>query len=499
MSIGLRLDLRQTQQLVMTPQLQQAIKLLTMSNLEIADFVGVEVEKNPILEIADPDGLPERDTPVTTDSGAADISDGAPAALDARIDDHALTRDTFDTGAENLHDTAPSDGPSPLVNTGAAMPRVSGSHAESFSLEDRISVQPSLREHLRMQLGQMPAPCAATDLIARYLIEELDEHGYFRGETDDLADRLDVPFHAVEAGLKLVQACEPTGVGARTVKECLYLQLADRGHVASEMKVLLDNIDLLGRGEIKRLCALCGVSSEEFSCLVATLRTLDPRPCAGFDVIEPQTLVPDLMLTRTDWGGWRVELNAETLPNVLIDRTYRTEIAGSDDTAKTFLADCHTNANWLIKSLDQRAQTILKVATEILRRQEKFFEHGISALQPLTLKSVADEIGMHESTVSRVTTNKYMSTDRGIFELKFFFTNSIGEEGDVAAAAVRHRIKAMVQAEASDDVLSDDAIVESLRGEGIEIARRTVAKYRKSLNIPSSVDRRRQHAISAQL
>ena len=486
MSIGLRLDLRQTQQLVMTPQLQQAIKLLAMSNLELTDFIAAEVEKNPLLEIASTDEAPaEPLTPRT----------GEPTPADARTDDHGLAAETFDTGTENLHDTAPSDGPSPIGETRSA---VRSAPADAVDLEDRLSGLPSLRDHLLGQIGQMPFE-GPVDLIARYLVDELDEHGYLRTDLDEIADRVGATPAQAEAALAALQTCEPTGVAARNLAECLGLQLAERDRLDPAMQALLTHLDLLPAGEVKRLRQICGVDAEDFSGMVAELRALDPRPCAAFDIEEAQTLVPDLIARPNAWGGWSLELNADTLPNVLIDRTYRASIsANGDDDARQYLSDCHANASWLVKSLDQRARTILKVGTEIVRRQERFMTDGITGLQPLTLRVIADAIGMHESTVSRVTRNKYMATHRGIFELKFFFTNSVGGEDDIAASAVRHRIKSMVQDEVAGAVLSDDAIVDALKSEGIDIARRTVAKYRKSLNIPSSVERRRLLALKQQ-
>ncbi|MEM7056301.1 MAG: RNA polymerase factor sigma-54 [Pseudomonadota bacterium] len=494
MSIGLRLDLRQSQQLVMTPQLQQAIKLLAMSNMELADFVQSEVEKNPLLELGSPEVLPDREDGPPPPVRTTDLVDGTPPAIDARVDDHALARDTFDTGTDHLHDTAPSDGPNPIYGAAGGG---SGGGFDGVPFEDRLTEEPNLREHLRNQVGQIPAPEEISRTIARYLIEEIDEHGYLRTPLKDIAGRLEMPLDAVEEGLLLLQACEPTGVGARDVSECLALQLAEREPVNPEMRKLMEHMDLLAKGDLKRLQSICDVDAQTLGKMIAELRTLNPRPCAGYEAVQAQTVVPDIVLTRSDWGGWRIELNADTLPNVLIDRTYKAEFSGTDCAeTKTYLADCQANASWLIKSLDQRARTILKVATEILRRQEKFFEGGISGLQPLTLKAVADAISMHESTVSRVTSNKYMATDRGIFELKFFFTNAVGgDDGDVAASAVRHRIKQLVQAEPANDIMSDDAIVDVLRKEGIDLARRTVAKYRKNLRIPSSVERRRLRAL----
>ena len=489
MSIGLRLDLRQSQQLVMTPQLQQAIKLLQMSNIELADFVEREIEKNPLLsaEASGPsEPVSEAQSPEpegTTETG--------PVAADMVTRNDTVSEEGFSQDPDQ-----PEARQDSMAFDRAAPSSVSGSSEGLQSLEERMPDRPGLRDHLRAQLGQMRTD-PVTGLIARYLVEELDEHGYLRGDLSEIAERIDVSEAAAEAALDLLQMCEPTGVGARNVAECLSLQLSERDQLDQKMVVLVDHLDLLATGETRRLCQVCGVSENVLGSMVQILRRLDPRPCASFDGVEPATLVPDILLRRTEWGGWHIELNPDTLPKVLIERTYAAELGNQKCAeAKQFLTDCHSNANWLIKSLDQRAKTIVKIASEIVRRQEKFFHQGISGLAPLTLKDVADAVGMHESTASRVTSNKHIETERGIFELKFFFTNALGDgDGAVAAEAVRHRIKAMVDAESPGAILSDDAIVAALGAEGIEIARRTVAKYRKSLDIPSSVERRRRKSM----
>lgn len=476
----------------MTPQLQQAIKLLQMSNIELSDFVETEVEKNPLLKVEG-----DETGPAEGDATTAEDTDGAPTEADSRAEDHALSEETFDTGAENLYDDAPVDLPrSTHEVSGGTTPISKGAGLDQLmGLEERLAEKPNLREHLRAQLGQVRAAPMLTT-IARYLIEELDDHGYLRTDLADIAERLEIAAETCEQALDVLQQCEPTGVGARDVAECLALQLRESDDLDAQMEILLANLDLLARGELRRLRVLCGATDAELAEMVHLLRGLDPRPCALFDTVEPETLIPDVLLRRTDWGGFQIELNPETLPRVLIDRTYVAEFGGSGcEQTRRFLSDCQSNASWLIKSLDQRAKTIVKIASEIVRKQEAFFSRGISGLRPLTLKDVAEAVGMHESTASRVTANKYIATERGIFELKFFFTNSVGGEGDFAAEAVRHRIKVMVDAEAPDAILSDDTIVSMLQAEGIDIARRTVAKYRKSLDIQSSVDRRRQKSV----
>ena len=510
MAIGLRLDLKQTQQLVMTPQLQQAIKLLQMSNLELTEFVERAAEQNPLIAIGDGAASGPVDAPATPEP-AVPASAEAPLATDQRVTaegDHSLGDETFDTGSENLHDGSASDGGGEGAPDGAVPPsgllsRLSGAGPAAEDgprLEERLAGRLGLRDHLRAQLGQARGHKALPP-VALYLVEELDEDGYLRADLAEIAARLGIAEAEAEAALALLQGCDPTGVGARSLGECLALQLREQGRFDPAMQALLDHLDLLARGDWKRLRSLCGVDAEDLADMVHELRRLDPRPCAGFGAVEPETLVPDILLRRTAWGGWHLELNPDTLPRVLLDRDYAAEI-GTRDCAETrrFLGDCMADANWLIRSLDQRARTILKIASEVVRHQQRFFDEGIAGLRPLNLRTVAEAVGMHESTASRVTSNKYIATERGIFELRFFFSNAVGGDpggstGGVAAESVRHRVRAMVDAEPPSAVLSDDEIVDRLRAEGVEIARRTVAKYRKSLNIPSSIERRRQKSL----
>ncbi len=494
MTVGLRLELKQSQQLVMTPQLQQAIRLLQMSNLELADFVESQIAENPLIAREGSDDG-EAAEPAPRDSSEPITLDDAGPELAAEV---------FDTGAENLVDTSPSDGPSPFLSDsgwqrGGSAPASAGDDGQW--LENRESPERDLRTHLLAQIGHARAGPAVL-AVARALVEELDDHGYLRTPLKECADRFGATPAMAEAALAVVQTCEPTGVGARDLGECLALQLAERDRLDPAMLKLTRHLDLAANGELKRLQRLCGVDDEDMAEMLAELRTLDPRPCSGFGGEEAATLIPDVFVRRTDWGGWQVELNAETLPRVIVDNAYAVEIeAGGCAETRRFVSECRSNASWLVRSLDQRAKTILKVASEIVRRQEGFFNEGVTALRPMNLRMVADAIGMHESTASRVTSGKYMATERGVFELKFFFTNAVGggdgeEGGNHSAAAVRHRIKAMIDAETPGKILSDDTIVEMLGREGVEIARRTVAKYRSALDIPSSVERRRRKAIS---
>jgi len=490
-----RLQLRQGQSLVMTPQLQQAIKLLQLSNVELAEYVETEIERNPLLMRAENESAPEAEAPERTtekrEEMRLDESDGANKAsreLDARSDD-VYENDSPSEGPEG----SASSGPSAQLDWSKAG---SGKQrSEDFDLESITAEEKSLHDHLDDQLA-IAGLNDADRLIASRLIEETDEAGFMRGDLQEIADQLGTEIEDVEAVLQTCQGFEPTGVMARNLQECLSLQLRERDRFDPVMQKLIANLEVAARRDFKRLSEICGVDQEDVIDMLAELRTLTPRPGAAFAGDAAPAVTPDVFVRELPNGTYAVELNADTLPRVLLDRGYYAEVSGLSrkEEDKAFISECQASANWLIKSLDQRARTILKVSSEIVRQQDGFFVNGVRALRPLNLKTVADAVEMHESTVSRVTSNKYVSTPRGVFELKYFFSASIpatqGGESH-SAESVRHRIKEMIDQESRDAVLSDDQIVERLRAHGIDIARRTVAKYRESLRIPSSVERRR--------
>ena len=493
--IGQRLEVRQGQGLVITPQLQQAIKLLQLSNLELDDFVEQELERNPLLQREEPEG----ETPDPAERAEA-AADGEMSFGDG-VGHEAVSG--MDAGSDDVYgDAAPGERTSDRM-TDEAQPGLSdwssaGKGGQMFEGEGERpdAHEPTLWEHLQAQAssaGFSPADHG----IALTLIDATDEGGYLRGELAEFADRLGVPLARIEAVLAVCHGFEPTGIMARSVPECLKLQLIERNRFDPAMAALLDNLDLLAKRDLTCLRRVCNVDGEDLAEMIGELKALTPRPGAGFGGEPAQTVVPDVHVRPDPAGGWRVELNADTLPRLLVDKRYHglVQAGARSDTEKTFVADCAAQANWLVKSLDQRAKTILKVASEIVRQQDAFFAFGVEFLRPLNLKTVADAIGMHESTVSRVTSNKYVATPRGVFELKFFFTAAIQSVDGAAthsAEAVRHRIKTMIDGEGLEgDVLSDDRIVEILKETGIDIARRTVAKYREALRIPSSVERRR--------
>ncbi len=499
--IGQRLEVRQGQGLVITPQLQQAIKLLQLSNLELEAFVEAELERNPLLQRDEADAGGDAAPEAANDAAPGDGGEAELRFVEGS-DAHAQN---IDAASDDLYgDAAPGERVSDRQEDGAAaQPGLNdwsragpGGMADGEERERPDHRDLTLWEHLQAQ-ASAAGLSAADHGIALTLIDATDEGGYLRADLGEIAERLGVDAARVEAVLAVCHGFEPTGVMARSIAECLTLQLIERNRFDPAMGALLENLELLARRDLTALRKACGVDAEDLSEMIAELKALTPRPGAGFGGEPAQTVVPDVHVRPDPAGGWRVELNADTLPRLLMDKRYHSVIAAGarSDTEKTFVADCAAQASWLVKSLDQRAKTILKVSSEIVRQQDAFLAFGVEFLRPLTLKTVAEAIEMHESTVSRVTSNKYVSTPRGVFELKFFFTAAIqSSDGGAAhsAEAVRRRIKTMIDAEdAGGEVLSDDRIVEILNEAGIDIARRTVAKYREALKIPSSVQRRR--------
>ncbi|MEO1719086.1 MAG: RNA polymerase factor sigma-54 [Pseudomonadota bacterium] len=506
MAMSAKLEMRQGQQLVMTPQLQQAIRLLQLSNIELTAFVDAELERNPLLERDDHDETRDAREDAGNDATAATEDAGnADDWLDLRKET-ADASQALDTDVDNVYpDASPVDLSAPSVPSlnGGATPSRAYSDGDS-NLESYVSSEVSLKDHLLSQV-QMLLSCPAERLIGQYLVDFVDEAGYLRADTVELAGRLGTDTQAIEQVITKIQSCDPAGVFARTLVECLSLQLAEKNRLDPVMSAFLENLDRLANHDIAGLRKALGADAEDIAEMITEVRALDPKPGLRFGSSPVQAIVPDVMVRAAKDGSWLVELNSETLPRVLVDRVYYTTVSKSTRTEddKVYLLDCLQTANWLVKSLDQRARTILRVAEEIVRQQDGFFTHGVQHLRPLNLRTVADAISMHESTISRVTSNKYMATPRGIFELKYFFTSAIAsaeDNGDAySSEAVRHRIKSLIDAETASGVLSDDKLVEQLKADGIDIARRTVAKYREAMHIPSSIQRRRQKKLIEQM
>jgi RNA polymerase sigma-54 factor len=495
MALAARLELRQGQGLVITPQLQQAIKLLQLSNIELEAFVEAELEKNPLLQRDEREQEPE-EAPITEAASAEVAADSAAAAdMDAHPDDlygdaSPGERDSGEAGKER--NTAASE-----AGGGIDWSRAGRGGAElTDDMEQGLARAVTLSGYLEEQAA-LAGFDGADRAVASALIDAVDDGGYLRADLDEMAGRLGCGLDRIERVIGRLQGFEPVGVFARDVRECLMLQLKDKDRYDPAMAALLDNLELLARRDMQGLKRACGVDDEDLKDMIAELRGLTPRPGAAFGGEPAAPVVPDVFVREGGGGLWRVELNTDTLPRLLVDQRYHAVVSGQARTEqeKVFVSDCMAQASWLIRSLDQRAKTILKVASEIVRQQDGFLAFGVEHLRPLNLKTVADAIGMHESTVSRVTSNKYLATPRGVFEMKFFFTSAIASsEGGEAhsAESVRHKIKQLIDGEATaDKVLSDDAIVDILKEAGVDIARRTVAKYREALRIPSSVERRR--------
>ena len=524
MALTQRLEFRQSQSLVMTPQLMQAIKLLQLSNLDLSTFVEEELERNPLLERAEGDEAPVRgegaadsgdystagseaygETGSSEDSGEAGAGDtsgfeaGAEDWMNRELGSRTEIEQTLDTGLENVFSEEPAE--AAARNAESAVPTTytewggGASNDDSYNLEAFVAAEVTLATHLAEQLA-VAETSPSRRMIGQYLIDMVDEAGYLPPDLGQAAERLGTSQAEVDEVLATLQKFDPPGICARSLSECLAIQLREFDRYDPAMQALVEHLDLLAKRDIGALRKLCGVTDDDITDMISEIRRLDPKPGLKFGSARLQTVVPDVYVRPGPDGGWQVELNSDTLPKVLVNQTYYAELSKTirKDGDKSYFSDCLQNATWLVRALDQRARTILKVATEIVRQQDGFFTRGVAHLRPLNLKAVADAIQMHESTVSRVTANKYMATNRGIFELKYFFTASIASaDGGEAhsAEAVRHHIKQLIDAEDPALILSDDTIVERLRGSGIDIARRTVAKYREAMRIPSSVQRRR--------
>jgi len=487
MALAPKLQARQGAQLAMTPQLQQAIKLLQLSNIELSAFVEEQLEKNPLLErgTGDENRRGEAtETATETTAPSTDTVTAVAAISDMDTPDHALAPESRAADVGGSVDWSRNNSNGSFSGSG------------EYDATANTASEITLCDHIKSQLPLLKL--AARDrLVADYLVGQIDDAGYLRMSEAEVCENLGVGAARVSSVLLQLQTLEPTGLFATSLAECLGLQLREAKQLDEPMQALLDNLDVLAKHDLSKLAKRCGVKVDQLKAMIGELKKLSPKPGHAYGGTMAGVVEPDVFIRETPNGGWAVELNADTLPRVLVNKRYYNEIkaaGGDDEAARSFISECHADANWLVKSLDQRARTILKVSSEIVKQQDGFFAFGIDHLRPLKLRDVADAIEMHESTVSRVTSGKYMHTPRGLFELKFFFTAAIpsldGGEGH-SAEAVRHKIKILIDEETAKTIISDDKIVGLLRAQGIDIARRTVAKYREALGIPSSVERRR--------
>ncbi len=514
MSLAPRLDLRQSQSLVMTPQLQQAIKLLALSSLEIEAFVAEAIEKNPLLETGSSE--PSEQQTGGGDAGAGHDADLPSSQSGERSSDDILNGGDMaaseamdvDYTAETFHHDSASDsvtgsGADGMLGlSGAGMSAGGNSAGADFSdgpdFDSFAAADISLRDHLLAQAG---ASLSGTQLfLVQQLIDQIEPTGYLGADLLATAHRLGVTMAQMEAALDSLQSYDPTGVGARDLAECIALQAKEADRYDPCMAKLIDNLDLVARGSFDQLRRICRVDEEDLHDMLIELRSYDPKPGSHFGEENAQAVTPDIFLTANVSGQgegtmWSIELNSANLPRLLINNNYAAQLGinGADKATKEWLNDCLADANWLIRAMDQRQRTIIKVAAEIVKQQDGFFRGGIAHLRPLTLRQVAEAIEMHESTVSRVTSNKYLYCDRGLFDLKFFFSSGVASaDGEGASAeAVKSHIKILIDGEGTK-ILSDDTLVLLLKERGFDLARRTVAKYREAIGIGSSVQRRRQ-------
>ncbi len=438
----------------------------------------------------DPVEVAEQSPARLADAAAAASTDMLPTETAAPLD--ADLSNTYDAGGA-------ADG-GPLL--GAIDGRGGNTSFEDgeFGVEALADERPPLREYLGEQL-RLSFDDPVDRMIGAHLIALLCPAGRLTADPVAIAAAMNLPPARIEKVRAVMMRFDPTGLFARDLKECLAAQLAEKNRLDPAMQTLLDNLELLARRDNRRLMTLCQVDAEDLSDMISEIRQLDPKPAASYDSQPAPVVVPDLLLRKAPDDSWIVELNPDTMPRLLVNERFHARIVPkARREEKVFLNEQLASANWLVRSLQQRAQTILKVAAEIIRQQDAFLQHGVAHLRPLILRDIAEAVELHESTVSRVTANKFIATPRGTFELKYFFTTAIQgtNGGDLhSAEAVRHRIRLLIDAESPDDILSDDALVATLRSEGVDIARRTVAKYREALRIPNSVQRRREKAVPA--
>jgi len=508
MTLSPRMELKLSQSLVMTPQLQQAIKLLQYSNIDLVDFITQEIEKNPLLEHSEIAEKPsENDSFPPQEASGENTEAPQTATADDYLNnpggENQHSESALDTNFDNEfnNDCTNDSATSHLSNNDLGLSSKSmiggGGNFEDtdFAMDLRLSENLSLSDHLLGQLNMLST--AANDkIIIRFLIGMLDDAGYLTESSTLIAERFGCNIEEIDRIIDIAQTMEPVGVFARSLHECLKIQQRNNDRLDPVMTIFLDNLALLAKRDYTTLMRLCQVDEEDLKDMIEEVQALNPRPGLAFNTTISQTAIPDVFIRKNPKGNWIVELNSETLPKVLFNNHYLAEVKrhAQDKAAKEYLAECAASANWLVKALDQRARTILKVSTELVKHQEAFFEDGVKYLRPLNLKTIADAIDMHESTVSRVTSNKFIATNRGIFEMKYFFTTAIsavGNEEGHSSEAVKHAIQTLVDAEEPKKILSDDKLVKILKSQGIDIARRTIAKYREVLNIPSSIQRRR--------
>jgi RNA polymerase sigma-54 factor len=481
-----RLELRLQQKLIMTPQLQQAIRLLQLSRMELSQTVSQELTENPVLEEETAPDVPEEDIPLGEEGAQAKVEADTPEADGAESE--SLDRLEFNWDSYFDQDD---------VGAGKQADYITASSEEMPSYEQTLTRPVSLVDHLLWQLGVVSVT-EEERRIGETIIGNLDDDGYLRVPLEELSTTVGCPLAQVERVLKIVQTFDPVGVGARDLRECLLIQTRQLGLQGSLVEsIITHHLPDLEKKRYPAVAKALNVTPEEVYHASKVIEHLEPKPGRPFGATDNLYIIPDVFVVKIE-GKYAVLLNDDGLPRLRINAYYRKLLKAkvqSGDPTKAYLEDKLRSALWLIRSIEQRNRTIVRVADSIVRFQQEFFDKGVNYLKPLILKQVAEDIAMHESTISRVTANKYMFTPQGIFELKYFFNSSIsrvnGAGEDHSSVSVRERIRHLVAEEDPRHPLTDHQLVERLSGEQIAIARRTVAKYRSWLRIPPASKRKR--------
>ena len=474
---NLGLQIKQSQNMVMTSQMQQSIKILQMTTTDLLPYINQQIEENPFLEAGDGDVVEQTDSSELTNNEPSEVSEHEQV-----WDDDDVSPAVYESESFNYEG----------VGSGKSDAYASGENPIEQLEGDGIT----LKEHVIDQIN-MEIPDPLQKFIALNLTDMLDENGYINSDLSENAKLLQCDEQQLLEVLSKLQSFEPAGIFARSLAECLSLQLKEKDRLDPTMQIFIENLELLGKRDFKLLKKKCRVDDEDLAQMCLEVKALNPKPGNIFSVDRIQVIQPDIFLKKGEGSGWLLELNSDALPKVLVSRKYYSTITKQvdDKDSKKFMSQQFNTANWLSKALDQRANTILKVATEIVSQQDKFFRKGIHYLKPMVLSDIAQGIDMHESTVSRVINGKYIATNSGMYELKYFFSSCVGSssgEEDVSSKRIKYMIKELIDGENSKAVLSDDKIASILKAKGVSVARRTVMKYREGMNIGSSVQRRRE-------
>ena len=485
MTVTPRLEIKQSQSLQMTQQLRQAINLLQISNLELETYINKELEQNPLLERENDhlESISSEEQTIDNYNQETNHTSEENIIPDINYEDNF---DDYGSDCEGYNINTPSDWQN------YAQTKIHQDSEDYDYFEQKLAQEKSLYNILEEQIS-LTFSSNKEKLIAKILCEYLDGAGYFRGDITAIAAKLNTNSSIINNILRQMKNFEPSGIFAENLAECLQIQLLENNRLDPIAQTVLNNLELLGSGKLKELKKLANANDDDLTSVISDIKSLNPKPAANYNLEYNTSIIPDVFVRRHPSGEYLVELNQLSLPRLLINHEYSAKIT-NDKTSQKYLRSQLHNASFIIKSLHRRAETILKVSEEIVRAQRDFFEYGIEYLKPLQLKDISEQAEIHESTVSRAVNAKYMHTPRGTFELKYFFSNAAGKldgSEDTSTISIKHKIKELINHEEPHNILSDDKLVEVLASQGIKIARRTITKYRESMNIPTSAERKR--------